>query len=55
MLLIHPWEFYLTYSISNDAQAPLRNKAYMDQTRADILRRAQEMELEDAEDEVTCV
>ena len=40
------------YSFSNDAQALLRNRAYIDQMRADILRRAQEMELEDAEDEV---
>jgi activating signal cointegrator complex subunit 2 len=41
----------LTHSFSDDAQTLLRDRAYIDQMKADILRRAQEMELEDAEDD----
>jgi len=37
--------------ISGDSQALLGDRTYIDQMKADILRRAQEMEIEDAEDE----
>jgi activating signal cointegrator complex subunit 2 len=37
--------------ISDDSQALLGDRAYIDRMKADILRRAQEMEIEDAEDE----
>lgn len=41
----------MTYTFSDDAQTLLRDRAHIDQMKADILRRAHEMELEDAEDE----
>ena len=41
----------MTHSFSDDAQTLLRDRAHIDQMKADILRRAQEMELEDAEDD----
>lgn len=37
--------------ISDDSQALLGDRAYIDRIKAEILRRAEEMEIEDAEDE----